>query len=67
MEHGRQVEQFPVRFHTELLGVDEAEEEDPPGVVVEERVGRLLEDSGRVGDRRRLGNLQSRDNLWHDL
>jgi hypothetical protein len=67
VEDGRQVEQLRVRCQAGLPGVDQAEEEDPPGMVVDERAGRVPDQPGRLGDRRRLRNRQARDDLWHDL
>src|SRR5947207_12372989 len=49
--------QLRVRLHAELVSVNQAEEEDPPGVMVDERAGRLLDEPGRFGDRRCLRNL----------
>jgi hypothetical protein len=67
VEHGRQVEQFRIRFHAELVRVNHPEEEDPPGVVVDEGPRHLLDALGRFGDRRCLRNRQPRDDLWHDV
>jgi len=61
VEHGRQVEQFGIRFHAEPVSVDLAEEENPAGVVVDERGGRLLDEASRFGDRRGVGNLHTRN------
>jgi len=63
VEHGRQVEQLRVGSHAEHVSVNQTEEEDPPGVVVDEGAGRLLDEPGRFGDRRRLRNPQPRDDL----
>jgi hypothetical protein len=63
VEHRGQIEQFRIRIHTDPLGVHPGEEEHPPGMPVDERAGRLLEEPGRFGDRRRLGHRQARDDL----
>jgi hypothetical protein len=63
VEHGGQIEQFRIRLHTEPVGVDLAEEENPAGVVVEQRTNRLLDETSRFGDRRGLGNLHARNDF----
>ena len=63
VEHGGQVEQFGIRFHAEPVSVDLAEEENPAGVVVDERAGGLLDETSRFGDRRGLGNLHTRNDF----
>ena len=61
VEHRGQVEQLGIRLHAEPVGVQLAEEENPPGVVVDQRAGRLLEKTRGFGDRRGLGNLHTCD------
>ena len=45
------------------MSVDLAEEENPAGVVIDERARGVLEVTSRFGDGRGLGNLYTRDDL----